>query len=194
MAGIALAVAVAACGGGSAGADTFVGGTYRQAIAFTDCMRSHGVSQFPDPDSQGNYSNSQIQALDNNDPQQRSAWQQCSSLLPNGGSGLSVTQIQSIQEQNVRNAVKAAGCMRAHGITNFPDPGTSSQASGINWSPVFSAGFPNDTPGYAAAYKACGGGVGGALGPFLEPGAQAPPVSGATPSPGPGRTAQAGGS
>ena len=83
------------------------------------------------------------------------------SLLPNEGTGLSVTQLQGMQQQNLRNAVKAAHCMRAHGIEDFPDPDGSTQDSGVNWAPVQSAiqrGRVNtSTPSYEAAYDACSG-------------------------------------
>ena len=45
--------------------------------------------------------------------------------------------------------LKISECMRAHGITNFPDP----TATGAFSSPVSVA----KVPGYAAAAKACNG-------------------------------------
>ena len=176
-AGIAL---LAACSGTStAGADTFLGGTYTQSLAFAKCMRSHGVPKFPAPDGQGNFNNSQIESITQNKPQARNAWAQCRSLLPNEGSGLSVTQLQDIQQQNLRNAVKAAHCMRAHGIEDFPDPAGSTQGSGINWQPVQSAiqsgRVDTNTPSYEAAYDACSGKrVGGSIPPEFAPGFVAP--------------------
>lgn len=168
---------VIACGGPSAGADTFIGGTYTQALAYAKCMHSHGVSDFPSPDGQGNFNNSQIESLYQQSPQQlRNASGACDPLLPNEGSGLSVTQLQTMQQQNLRNAVKAAHCMRAHAIVNFPDPAGSTQGSGINWQPVLSAGLDLGTPAYEAAFKACSGAaIGGPIPPFLAPGATPPP-------------------
>jgi hypothetical protein len=149
----------AACSGSSAGADTFLGGTYAQALAYTKCMRSNGVSDFPAPDSRGNYNNAQVTALIQDNPEYRNAHIECASVLPNGGSGLSATQVQQIQQQNLRNAVKAADCMRAHGITNFPDPDASNQDAGVNWQPVISlimdGGLNVSTPSYEAALAAC---------------------------------------
>jgi hypothetical protein len=176
--------AAAACGGSSAGADTFLGGTYAQSLAYAKCMRSHAVPQFPAPDAQGNFSNAQIDAVGTG-PQERNAFQTCRSLLPNEGTGLSVTELQSIQEHNLRNAVKAAHCMRAHGITMFADPSGSTQGSGINWQPVISAiqgGALNlGTPSYGAAFDACSGKrVGGPIPPIFAPGSTLP-----LPQPGP---------
>jgi hypothetical protein len=188
-----IAVLGAACGGAStAGADTFLGGTYTQSLAFAKCMRSHGVPQFPAPDGQGNFNNSQIESITQNNPQARSAWAGCGSLLPNEGTGLSATQLQDMQQQNLSNAVRAAHCMRAHGIGNFPDPAASTQGSGINWQPVQSAiqsgSIDTSTPSYEAAYDACSGKrVGGPIPPDFAPGfvpPSPPPGSGSTPGPG----------
>jgi hypothetical protein len=166
------ALLAVACGGSSAGANTFApGATYAQAVAFTKCMRANGVSQFPAPDGEGSYSNAALQALAN-DPQENNAIHQCRSVLPNAGTGLTSTQLEQIQQQNLRNAVKAAHCMRAHGVTNFPDPAGTNQSSGVNWQPVISAGLNLNAPYYAAAVKACGK----AIPPFLAPGAV--PLSG----------------
>jgi hypothetical protein len=181
---IGALVLAAACGGSSAGADTFLGGTYAQSLAYAKCMRSHGVPQFPAADAQGNFSNAQIDAVGTG-PQEQNAFQTCRSLLPNEGTGLSVTELQSIQQHNLRNAVKAAHCMRAHGITTFPDPSGSTQGSGINWQPVVSAiqgGTLNlGSASYEAAFDTCSGKrVGGPIPPFLGPGATLP-----LPQPGP---------
>jgi hypothetical protein len=187
-----IALLAAACSGTSTAADTFLGGTYAQSVAFAKCMRSHGVPQFPAPDGQGNFNNSQIESITQNKPQARNAWAQCRSLLPNEGSGLSVTQLQDMQQHNLRNAVKAAHCMRAHGIEDFPDPAGSTQGSGINWQPVQSAiqsgRVDTNAPSYEAAYDACSGKrVGGPIPPGFAPGFVAPsppPESGSGPGSG----------
>ena len=196
----ALAAAVAgatllaaACGGSSTETNTFApGATYAQALAFAKCMRSNGVPQFPAPDAQGKFINTQVEALQNNNSQADNALHQCRSVLPNAGTGLTVEQIQQIQQQNLRNAVKAAHCMRAHGITSFPDPAGTTQASGDNWQAVISAiqagGLSLSTPSYEAAFMACNGKlVGGPIPPDFDPGSvlpsgpppgSPPPVSG----------------
>ena len=168
----------AACGGSSAGTNTFApDATQPQSLAFAKCMRANGVPSFPDPGGQGTFNNAQVQALTTG-PQGDNALHQCRSVLPNAGTGLTVTQIQEIQQQNLRNAVKSAHCMRAHGITNFPDPAGSTQSSGVNWQPVISAtqtgGLSLNTPSYEAAYKTCGR----PIPPFLAPGAAPPPGAG----------------
>ena len=179
VAGISLLAA--ACGGSTAGADAFApGATYAQTLAFAKCMRANGVPNFPNPDRQGNFNNAnpQVQALDDGDSAQRNVLMECRSVLPNAGTGLTLEQIQQIQEQNLREGVKAARCMRAHGITNFPDPmaGTTQEFGGVNWQPVTSAiqaGLVNtSTPSYEAAFLACNGGklAGGIIPPDFAPG------------------------
>jgi hypothetical protein len=141
-------------------------------------------AQFRAPDGQGNFNNSQIESITRDDPQPRNASEDCDSLLPNEGTGLSVTELQDIQQQNLRNAVKAARCMRARGIENFPDPAGSTQDSGVNWAPVQSAlqadQINPNTPSYEAAYDACSGKrVGGPIPPNFAPGfVAAPPPRG----------------
>jgi hypothetical protein len=172
----------AACGGSSATANTFApGATHAQSVAFAKCMRANGVPGFPDPNGQGVFNNAQVQALTNG-PQGDSALHQCRSVLPNAGTGLTVTQIQAIQQQNLHNAVKAAICMRAHGITNFPDPAGTTQASGVNW-PQTLPGIDTGSPPYEKAYRTCSR-ADGAIPPWLAPGFVAPSSPpGASPGP-----------
>jgi len=187
LAGTALLAA--ACGGSTAGTNTFApGATYAQTLAFAKCMRATGVPNFPDPDRQGNFDNATIQALQSNGSQERAALLQCRSVLPNAGTGLTVEQIQAGHEQYLREAVQAARCMRAHGITNFPDPAGMTQASGVNWQPDISAiqaGLSTSTPSYEAAFLACNSGklAGGIIPPDLAPG-QTPTGPGSGPPPG----------
>jgi hypothetical protein len=168
-----VTVLAAACGGSSAAANTFApGATHAQSVAFAKCMRANGVPGFPDPDGQGIFNTAQVQALTSG-PQGDAALHQCRSVLPNAGTGLTVTQIQAIQQQNLHNAVKAAICMRAHGITNFPDPAATMQASGVNW-PQTLPGIDTGSPPYEKAYTACSR-ADGAIPPWLAPGFVAPP-------------------
>jgi hypothetical protein len=187
-----IGLLAAACGGSSTQTNSFApGATYTQMLAFAKCMRSNGVPNFPDPDRQGDFNNATVNALTSNNSGDN-ALDQCRSVLPNAGTGLTVEQIQQIQQTNLRNAVKAAHCMRAHGITNFPDPAGTTQASGVNWQPVASAeqagGFNQNSPSYEAAFMACNGKlVGGPIPPNFAPGATPPsPAPGSGSGPGPG--------
>jgi hypothetical protein len=105
---------------------------FTQALAFSKCMRSNGVTNFPDPTVHGNqvafaYSGSG----GGNKTLEQTAQKACEHLLPNGGAPSSGQQAQSVQ-----NALKIAQCMRKHGYPNFPDPSANGSldlaGTGIN--------------------------------------------------------------
>jgi hypothetical protein len=119
---------LAACGGspspaGSGGSPGAAGSANSQKLlAFSRCMRSHGVPNFPDPNSSGVLPKSQIAQLTASNPQFPAAHRACGHLLPNGGQP---TQAQAQQAWNdMRNFAR---CMRSHGVSNWPDPGPTSQ-------------------------------------------------------------------
>jgi hypothetical protein len=147
MTGIALLTA--ACGGSPSSA---AGGStqYQKALAYAQCMRSHGVPNFPDPDSQGQFP--QIQIGRNGVSQQAvlSAQNACRHLLPNGGAGTAQ------QQARVTRALDFARCMRAHGVANFPDPTTANGGMGFNM-----AGVDTHSPQYQSAQQACRSSAGG---------------------------------
>ena len=87
------------------------------ALAFARCVRSHGVPDFPDPDSSGQFSKEELLQLGVSDSRLRAAEDPCQNLLPAGQAPLTAQQQQDY--------LRAAACMRAHGITNFPDPAFS---------------------------------------------------------------------
>jgi len=106
---------------------------------------SHGVPRFPDPDSKGHVSSSSIPNL--NSPQYRKAQEECRSLLPQGytGQGGSPTG-GSLTPQQQAQFLKYARCMRAHGLSKFPDP----TSSGLTLS-----GVDPNSPRFQAAQKVC---------------------------------------
>jgi hypothetical protein len=101
-------------------------------------MRVHGVQNFPDPDSQGNFPPPSQQALGVSKQTSLTAQQACKHLL---SGGRSATPQQ--RQQKLAFGVKVAQCLRAHGYPNFPDPtglGSQSLPSGIEVnSPQFQA-------------------------------------------------------
>jgi len=127
----AVAVLATACGGGaSSPAGSASGGParYQQALAYSACMRSHGVPGFPDPDAAGNI----IQHVaagqpSGNTPQEQKADNTCHHLLPGGGASSTGTQ-----RRTVTRLLKLATCMRTHGVPNFPDPTVSSAPARAN--------------------------------------------------------------
>jgi hypothetical protein len=85
-------------------------------VAFARCMRSHGLPNFPDPNTNGNIQASSgpgSGAMNQNSPQYASAYAACKSLMP-------PTHSKSPQFRN--QLLNYAKCMRAHGLKDFPDP------------------------------------------------------------------------
>jgi hypothetical protein len=157
---IALVVAAAACGGSSGGAgvaqsgspasasqtSSSHGSTKKGPLAFSQCMRAHGITNFPDPGRNGAI---QVQGgpsggLDPNSSQFQAAQQACQSLIGGKNTG-------PLRGQHRDEALRFSRCMRAHGIKDFPDP--SSQGNGIR----IQAGGDLDpnSPLFQSAQQAC---------------------------------------
>jgi hypothetical protein len=99
--------------------------TRNGAVAFSQCMRSHGVPGFPDPDSRGVIPKSQVVQLGVSESRMRAAGRVCNSLLPNGGSGSQETAQQT--RTRLADELSFARCMRSHGVARFPDPTAQGQ-------------------------------------------------------------------
>jgi hypothetical protein len=118
-------VLVAGCGGsagsttGGASTSAFAASAVESGLAFTRCIRSHGVPNFPDPKVSGQTvrmgSPSTVQS-----PAFQAAAQACQRLLPKGPPS---SEPPSSQAQG--QILEVSACMRKHGISGFPDPSTS---------------------------------------------------------------------
>jgi hypothetical protein len=156
---VALGLSVTACSSGSnspgvASASTSAAGqpsshssAKPSALAYAQCMQSHGIKNFPEPNSSGQLTVTQGQSLpDTSSPQFQAAVTVCRSLNPAGVAPNAAQAALHLQQD-----IAYAKCMRSHGLTNFPDPdpntGDSFNLQGIdvNSSQVQSAN------------KACGG-------------------------------------
>lgn len=84
---------------------------------FSECMRKHGVTNFPDPNGQGVILIHSGMGIDPGSPAFQSARSVCEKLLPNGGQP-TPAQIAHQQQQMLQLSM----CMRSHGIKDFPDP------------------------------------------------------------------------
>jgi hypothetical protein len=114
----AAALLAAACGGsGSPG--TAANTAAQQALKYSQCMRSHGLPGFPDPDSQGGLEITPQAHLNPGSPQFQSAQRACRHLEP-GGITNSLTAAQ--WREATSQGLKFVACMRAHGVPNMPDP------------------------------------------------------------------------
>jgi hypothetical protein len=130
IASLALAsVAAAGCGGGggsnnSAGSSSSSESPTAAAFHYAHCMRQHGVANFPEPKISTSNGSTKIaiavpggkRALLNS-PQLRAAQQACEAILP-GPQQFTPAQ-QRVREQAF---LAFARCIRAHGVSSFPDP------------------------------------------------------------------------
>jgi hypothetical protein len=92
------------------------------ALAFAQCMRTHGEPNFPEAVFQRHSARITLHpgsGVDPNSPQYAAAYKACKHLLPNNGAP---SQGQSITPAGQADYLKAAACMRKHGIPDFPDP------------------------------------------------------------------------
>jgi hypothetical protein len=125
---LALSLLAAGCGAGkkSSGVASVAGTTTTAAkpstnglLAFSQCMRSNGISSFPDPQRfAGGDVKLTIRQLGSS-PQLRTALTACGRFLPSGGSGQGAHGLSSTQ---LADALSFARCIRSHGVSRFPDP------------------------------------------------------------------------
>jgi hypothetical protein len=169
-AAVALGVTLAGCSGGStdpnAGSQSTTttasaGGSgssgsspLAQAVAYSQCIRSHGVSNFPDPvqTPDGGYGY-RTAGIDPNSAAFQGALQACKGLpSPWNSTG---QQLTAAQQQAWLNW---AACIRSHDVPNFPDPTFSDRE-------VHDSGVGLNSPQLQSAMGVCKrpsvGGLGG---------------------------------
>jgi hypothetical protein len=122
---IGIATALTACGSSASPNSTAGSSSYSQAVTFTSCMRSHGVSYFPDPSADGHFPAGFPKPEMRQSPAFQSAENACRGLEP-GGFG-QPTRLSTSQRQA---ALRFAHCMRTHGVPQFPDPTFSPPSTG----------------------------------------------------------------
>jgi hypothetical protein len=112
-------------------------------LALARCMRAHGVHDFPDPDSSGNFDLSGGGDLNPDYPAYQAAAQACGS---SGGGKVT----SHLSPQQIAATVQFAQCMRNHGITSYPDPDSSGNIPGIRH-----YGIDSNSSQFQAAENAC---------------------------------------
>jgi hypothetical protein len=125
---IAMVVLISACGstaqtgtgsGSSGGGGDSTATAHEKGVKFAECMRSNGVSEFPDPGASGKLTIDAIangSSLDTSTPAFKQAISACKDLEPAGFMGSK----RSSQQQDA--ALKFAQCVRENGVKDFPDP------------------------------------------------------------------------
>ena len=165
---LATTLGLAACGssqpntGGSTAGQSDPAGASK-ALAFAKCMRSHGVSNFPDPTGgkldlqvQRTPNSTSVNGVEVNGPVFQAAMQACRSDLPHGGRP---TAAQTAQAKS--KALAMSRCMRSHGVPNFPDPKFHTGPGGGFGIQISGGDLDPNSPAFQAAQKACGSIFGG---------------------------------
>ena len=147
----AIALLAAACGGSSTPAASAGGSNYQKAVAFAQCMRSHGEPTYPDPTQEANnavaFKITPANRINASSAQYQSTYKACQKLLPNGRMGVSPALFQKAMSA----LLKHSQCMRSHGIANFPDP--VSNGKGISIPPM--SGVDPNSQQFQSAQQAC---------------------------------------
>jgi hypothetical protein len=129
-------------GGGSSNFSNAGGSADAPLVAFSRCVRSHGVANFPDP--QAGASNAKFpsaQQLRVSSSQLGNAETACQRLLPVGiDDQFPPSEVPLL----LRAMLPFSSCMRAHGVSNFPDPAVDSEGRPI---------FPLSTHGISLSYS-----------------------------------------
>jgi hypothetical protein len=127
----------AAFGGWNPGAPALSQSTTTgKALAYSRCMRSHGVVEFPDPTSSGRVPKVSPQELGVGSLQFAAAEKACQALLPPGSNDqFPPGEVQQL----LIGMLRFSRCMRSHGLPTWPDPTTDSE--GRPMFPLSRAGF-----------------------------------------------------
>ena len=127
VAAAAFSLLAAGCGGSSAPGVAVSGGTttiqygasgaQAAALALARCMRTHGVPDWPDPESNGAFDKGTLRQLGLPLARLRSIQDRyCHVDFENPGAAQTITAAER------DDYLKAAACMRRHGYPSFPDP------------------------------------------------------------------------
>jgi hypothetical protein len=153
----AFSLIAAGCGGGGSSsgvasvASSTTAATTTQSspnglLAFSRCMRSHGVPNFPDPQR---FAGGNVKLTIHQLRPSQSALDACHYLLPNRGGGQQSAQQTPTQ---LADELSFARCMRSHGVSRFPDP--TAQA-GLTVEMVQAQGIDVHSPAVLRVVEAC---------------------------------------
>jgi hypothetical protein len=150
-------VLLAACGGSGKPSASGSSGSSRKAFAVSNvykypaCMREHGVTNFPDPQVNGNHITLQITPSIIGSPAFKSAQKACASLLP-AGAGRFNGPSPAQQKARTEGLLAFAACVRKHGFPSFPDPTSQGQ---LTLEMITRAGINLQQPAVLQAGDAC---------------------------------------
>jgi hypothetical protein len=110
-------------------------------------MRSHGVTNFPDPSAAGLLNDLSAAGVNTHSTTYQVALQGCKKFNPSKN----IAPAQSAAEN--AKGLEIFQCMRSHGVTNFPDPSTGPVGEQvIN---LHGLSIDPSSPAFQAAHAAC---------------------------------------
>jgi hypothetical protein len=148
-----LALLTVACSGsasstGSGGSSS--GSANSRLVAYSQCMRSHGLPSFPDP-AGGVPPKVTAQELGVSSSRLQGAQGACQHLLPATGGSLTASSLQqcylagvcpqALVQQALSAGREFAQCMRSHGAPDWPDPSLDAEGR-----PLFNINVPRPPP------------------------------------------------
>jgi hypothetical protein len=160
VAAVVVAVIGAGCGGhvpssasvSGAAAAAAKGGPGEAAFRFSACMRTHGVSNFPDPKVKTSAGSTSVAIAINpsisGQPAFKSAQKACRHILGKPGSA----GAERNSPARVRALIAFARCLRSHGFPNFPDPNANGELSEQT---IAKSGINFQTPALLTAGQRC---------------------------------------
>lgn len=151
----ALGLTAAGCGGTAPGHSQSAAGSSQSSapVAYAACMRTHGVNKFPDPQitttANGVSVSQMVPAGAASSPAFKRAQKACARLQA-GGQGATAGH----QGPSKAVLLAFARCLRAHGISNFPDPTASGE---LQLGAISAAGVNVHTHAFFTAGRSCVG-------------------------------------
>ena len=165
----ALSLLAAGCGGGgspgianvaSSTTAATITTTQNGLLAFSQCMRSNGIPNFPDPQR---FVGGNVKLTIHQLAPSQAAMNACDHLLPtNGGGGSQETAQQ--QRTKLADELSFARCMRSHGLARFPDPTAQGE---LTVASVQAQGIDVHSPAVLQDIQACLPASHGALTPAM---------------------------
>ena len=148
----ASTTASSATAGSSSGSGEEASERERKLVAYSQCMRTHGVPEFPEPKNghllfkyNRGAGGTSGRGVNPESAQFKGAQAACKSLEP----AQLASPAQSSEQQS--SAIKFAQCMRSHGVPNFPEP----KVSGGRVMLLVGKGVNPNSPQFQAATRAC---------------------------------------
>lgn len=152
---ITACLLAAGCGSGTATHAQSSDASSAQQLAFSKCMRTHGVPDFPDPGTQppGGPANTYLgfaipASIDMQSPAFQAAQHDCQGLF---SEAFNANGKPTITPSMRASLIAHAQCMREHGVPGYQDPTFTAHGIGIT-----DAGTDPQSPAYQHAQTLCG--------------------------------------